>query len=274
MPGPSSLQPAAAPAARQVPHARAAALRDAARQLEGVFVGMMFEEMAKGLGKDGGLMPKSPGSDMYQQWFRTEVANQFARSGGLGLGDAIAQRLDGSAAPESSLPADLARPPVPDGILERATHREAVPARPPPVARRPSPPPTLGKAPPPVPGRLTSPFGARVHPVTGQTGVHEGVDLAAPEGTPVRLPYGGRVARVGEDPLLGKHVVVTHRGGYRSIYAHLSEISVRVGQRVESRAMVGRSGATGRVTGPHLHFALYRRGEPVDPSRWVDIPTP
>ena len=89
MSGPESIQPRLSSASTE---GRPEQLRKAARQLEGVFVGMMFEEMAKGLGKDG-LFPKSPGGEMYQQWFRREVANQFASSGGLGLGDAIANRM-------------------------------------------------------------------------------------------------------------------------------------------------------------------------------------
>lgn len=262
MPGPSSLNPSLPRVSSAQGEAKREEIQQVARQLEGVFVGMMFEEMAKGLGQDeNGLFPKTPGSDMYQQWFRGEVATQFSQGGGLGLGDVIAERL----AERQGLPPEAAelrtgpRPPV--EMLARAR-----PSRAPPPPTRP------GKVPPPVRGRLTSGFGVRTHPVTGRTDMHEGVDLAVPVGTAVRSPYGGRVVKVDEDAHLGVHVVVEHRGGYRSVYGHLSEASVRVGQRLDASAVLGRSGNSGRSTGPHLHFALYRHGEAVDPNRWVDLP--
>lgn len=118
---------------------------------------------------------------------------------------------------------------------------------------------------------MTSGYGPRVHPVTGREEVHAGVDLAVPIGTPVRAPYAGRVTKVERDPHLGLHVVVEHRGGYSSLYAHLSDTDLSVGQRVDAAATLGSSGRSGRTTGPHLHFALYRHGEPVDPARWIRL---
>ncbi len=220
-------------------------LRDAARQLEAVFVGMMFEEMAKGIDGEDGLFPKSPGSEMYEQWFRSAVATEFSRSGGLGLGDLLAERFGAAKLPES-----LAPPPNPAGkTASSSDHRR----------------------PPPVVGPVTSSFGPRVHPVTGHPGHHNGVDIGAPVGTPVRVPFAGRVIEAGEDDKLGRFVKVEHRGGYRSLYAHLDAHGVVAGQEIDTGASIGTSGATGRVTGPHLHFAVYRDGAPVDPARFVRL---
>ncbi|MEL6188987.1 MAG: M23 family metallopeptidase [Myxococcota bacterium] len=118
---------------------------------------------------------------------------------------------------------------------------------------------------------MTSAFGPRRHPVTGAMDQHRGIDLAAPVGTPVEVPYGGRVVSVGHDKLLGLHMTVEHMGGWRSLYAHLSSVQVKAGGKVRARQVIARSGASGRVTGPHLHFALYRNGHAVDPARWIRV---
>lgn len=248
MSGPSSIQ-LTADATRHIRTARlgggdASGLRSAARQLEGVFVGMMFEEMARGLNAEDGLLPKSPGREMYQQWFRSEVAAQFSRSGGLGLGDVIARELGH-------------RPQA----IERPSAMAQAPRELPPVGLRPS----------PMRGHVTSPFGERRHPVTGEVHFHSGVDIAAPVGTPIHTPFGGRVVEIGESPNLGKYVVVEHRGGFRTTYGHLSQVTAKKGRWVPAGRVIAASGRTGRVTGPHLHFAMARNGKAVDPGRWIKL---
>lgn len=294
MVGPSSIQAGAG-----FDYARSdGTLRDAARQLEGIFVAMMFEEMSKGLGGSDGLLPATAGREMYEQWFRAEVAEQFSRGGGLGLGDAIAGALEppvrgvgpGIEAPAlgrrsgslSGLAASdlLSRPAAPLSVRrEAAPPAASVPAdrageeRGYRRAEGASPERTAGGLgrPPPVDGPVTSPFGRRIHPITGGVHRHDGIDVAVPLGTPVHTPYGGRVLRVEETANLGIHVVVGHRGGYSSVYGHLSEATVKVGEEVLPYAIVGRSGTSGRSTGPHLHFGLYRHGQPIDPSRFVNF---
>jgi murein DD-endopeptidase MepM/ murein hydrolase activator NlpD len=110
---------------------------------------------------------------------------------------------------------------------------------------------------------MTSPFGMRwsgVLPI-----VHRGVDVAMPEGTPVRAMARGRVRFAGEMSGYGKVVWMDHPRGVLTVYAHLSEIYVTTGEEVEHRAVIARSGATGRVTAPHLHFEVWVAGRPVDP---------
>lgn len=126
----------------------------------------------------------------------------------------------------------------------------------------------------PVPrGRLTSAFGERVHPLTGERVHHRGVDLAAPVGTPILSPAAGRVTLAteryeGGDPH-GTVVVLDHGGGLQSFYSHLDSLAVTPGQEVAPGEQVGTVGATGEVTGPHLHFEVWRDGEPVDPATLV-----
>ena len=128
-----------------------------------------------------------------------------------------------------------------------------------------------GRRAPPVAGPVTSGFGPRVHPVTGHPGFHAGVDIAAASGVSVRNPYAGRVSKVARDARLGLYVSVTHRGGYKTLYGHLSDVKVRVGQELPAYRVVGSVGRSGRTTGAHLHFGLYRHGRPVDPALWVRV---
>ncbi|GAB3822372.1 hypothetical protein GCM10028820_32760 [Tessaracoccus terricola] len=121
----------------------------------------------------------------------------------------------------------------------------------------------------PVAGRISSRFGMRTHPVTGVRKLHDGLDLAAACGTPVRLPWSGRVTTVQRHPAYGNRVVVQHAGG-RSAYAHLSRMDVRQGQQLGAGAVVGAVGSTGLSTGCHLHWMTWRGGSLVDPLTLVD----
>ncbi|WP_325088912.1 M23 family metallopeptidase [Burkholderia contaminans] len=120
--------------------------------------------------------------------------------------------------------------------------------------------------------RISSHFGARVHPVTGARHVHSGVDLAAPAGRAVHASERGVVTFIGTEPRgYGKYVVIRHDGGYASYYAHLSafEPTLRTGTRVVRGQRVGAVGSTGTATGPHLHFEVRRHARLVDPVALV-----
>ncbi len=119
----------------------------------------------------------------------------------------------------------------------------------------------------PVQGWLSSGFGYRRDPFTSMLTYHRGVDLAAPPGTPVRATLDGTVISVGEDPILGLHIVIRHQIGYNSVYGHLSKTAVRAGQPVQRGQKIGAVGNSGRSTGSHLHFELRRRGVPIDSSK-------
>ncbi len=123
----------------------------------------------------------------------------------------------------------------------------------------------------PVPSehRITSGFGMRTHPVTGQRHMHEGVDFAARHGTPVLATGDGVVTFVGWRSGFGKQIVIRHLGGIFSSYAHLSEIAVRKGQRVSRDERIGDIGSTGMSTGPHLHYEIVVSEKPVDPMQFI-----
>ncbi|WP_227789581.1 MULTISPECIES: M23 family metallopeptidase [unclassified Burkholderia] len=120
--------------------------------------------------------------------------------------------------------------------------------------------------------RISSHFGARVHPVSGARHVHSGVDLAAPAGRAVHASENGVVSFIGTEPRgYGKYVVIRYDGGYASYYAHLSafEPTLRTGARVVRGQRVGAVGSTGTATGPHLHFEVRRHARLVDPIALV-----
>jgi murein DD-endopeptidase len=112
---------------------------------------------------------------------------------------------------------------------------------------------------------VTSPFGARVDPVTNRQQVHTGVDLAVPVGTPVHSAAAGVVRRANEDSVCGRTVIIDHGRGVSTAYCHNSELLVTVGQTVNRGDLISRSGSTGRSTGPHLHYQLLLLDKPVDP---------
>jgi murein DD-endopeptidase MepM/ murein hydrolase activator NlpD len=127
---------------------------------------------------------------------------------------------------------------------------------------------------PPLPGgyTFTSRFGTRVDPFTGQPGRHEGIDLAAPAGTPIFAAAAGIVVRAGSDPDYGNVVDIDHGNGYVTRYGHARRLYVKVGQRVERGARIAEVGSTGRSTAPHLHFEVRLHHRPENPLLFQHVP--
>ena len=122
----------------------------------------------------------------------------------------------------------------------------------------------------PTRGLLASGFGMRKDPFTGIRRMHNGIDWANSVGTAVWASNRGRVLRVGEDRTYGRYVILEHSGNYQTLYAHLERAVVRVGQWVEQEQKIGEIGTTGRSTGPHLHFSIYRNAVALDPLEFVN----
>ncbi len=104
------------------------------------------------------------------------------------------------------------------------------------------------------PARITSKFGWRTHPLTGNRRFHSGIDIAAPSGTPVVATGSGTVISAGWNGGYGKAIVIQHNDTQQTLYGHLSEVSVQPGQTIERGTVIGLVGSTGNSTGPHLHF--------------------
>ena len=122
----------------------------------------------------------------------------------------------------------------------------------------------------PVHGPLSSPFGWREHPVEGGGRFHYGVDLAAEEGTDVVAFADGTVYATGESSTLGNYIMLQHQGGYITLYAHCSRVTVSSGP-VAQGEKIAEVGSTGLVTGPHLHFELHDGDLYLNPIYYVEI---
>ena len=121
----------------------------------------------------------------------------------------------------------------------------------------------------PAPGAVTSPFGYQPDPVTGIRRFHDGVDIEHAAGTPIVASLAGRVGRVGVSGAYGRYVVLVHADGYQTLYAQLSGAQVTAGSYVAQGQTIGAMGASGFGSGSHLHFAIFKDGQPVDPSRYM-----
>lgn len=121
---------------------------------------------------------------------------------------------------------------------------------------------------------MTSPYGYRVHPISGVTRLHNGVDLAAVTGTPIFASKSGVVttACIGWGNGYGNHVVINHGDGYSTLYAHQSALNVYEGQIVSQGDVIGYVGSTGNSTGPHLHFTVFKNGETINPMSCISLP--
>jgi len=117
----------------------------------------------------------------------------------------------------------------------------------------------------PLKGRLTSPFGWRNDPFTGVRRFHAAIDIAQDIGSPVAASMDGRVSATGYNSVYGNYIILSHEGGYQTMYAHLSRILVRKGDRVVQKQPIGAVGNTGYSTGPHLHFAIFKNGRAINP---------
>jgi len=126
----------------------------------------------------------------------------------------------------------------------------------------------------PVTGVIRSPFGGRSDPFSGEGAFHTGIDLAANVGSDVHVTADGTVEAVGYSGRYGKLIVVDHGNGVETRYAHLSEYLVVPGQEVTRNEVIGLSGATGRVTGPHVHYEVRVAGTPVNPFKYMGKPDP
>lgn len=120
-----------------------------------------------------------------------------------------------------------------------------------------------------VGGRITSTFGYRIDPLGGGRGFHNGIDIAAPPGTPIYASANGRVIFADSLGGYGKTIRIVHKDGYSTFYAHCSVILVKTGQQVRRGQIIARVGKTGKVTGSHLHFSIFRYGRPLNPFKFL-----
>lgn len=177
----------------------------------------------------------SPGSSIRTDLFADALADAVANAGGVGLGAQLSASLP-APTPAPTPGANLPRGVVDDPVLALVEG-----------------------------GHKTSGFGTRKDPIHGQTSNHPGVDVAAPEGTPIHVAADGVVRSAGPRGGYGFAVEVDHGNGLTTLYAHASELLVQPGDRVEQGQAIAKVGSTGRSTGPHLHFEVRQGDRPTEP---------
>lgn len=228
--------------------AESAALSDdrlgkAAHDMEAILLRQMLRSSGAYQGGEGA------GASLREDMFVDALAEAVEKAGGLGLADTLTRSLSATAVPSP-----------------RAT---AVTPR---FGSAPSPfPSALKGATLPLEGHLTSGFGMRTDPFTGAVKEHDGVDVGAPEGSPIRATSAGIVRSAGARGGYGNAVEIDHGNGLTTLYGHASQLLVNAGDAVQAGQEIARVGSTGRSTGPHLHFEVRVGGRAVDPSRVLKV---
>jgi murein DD-endopeptidase MepM/ murein hydrolase activator NlpD len=123
----------------------------------------------------------------------------------------------------------------------------------------------------PAKGTITSPFGRRRHPILRIRLNHNGVDIDSPKGAPIMAAASGEVIYSGYSSGFGYHVIIDHKNGYETTYAHCSKLIAKVGDLVDKGQKIALVGSTGLSTGPHLHFELKINGTVVDPTQYINF---
>jgi murein DD-endopeptidase MepM/ murein hydrolase activator NlpD len=121
----------------------------------------------------------------------------------------------------------------------------------------------------PIEGRVASSFGQREDPFNGEGAFHRGIDIDAPNGTPVRAPADGDVTSVGMESGYGREITIDHGHDIFTLYGHLSAAAVFVGEHVTRGQIIGYVGQSGRATGPHLHYEVRVHNVPVNPHKYM-----
>ena len=121
----------------------------------------------------------------------------------------------------------------------------------------------------PVSGEITSHFGKRIDPFSGETSIHTGVDISSPIRSPIRATADGVVSHSGWIENSGYVVILEHGCGFSTVYAHNTSNTVKVGQKVKRGDVIGYVGVTGKTTGPHVHYEVWKNGRAIDAQKYL-----
>jgi murein DD-endopeptidase MepM/ murein hydrolase activator NlpD len=207
-----------------------------AQQFEAMLMTQMLREMRRSMLDDDEAKENGFGAEAMTDTADVELAAALSRTGGIGLTESLLKVFERQIAGIQE--AGKAGEPGRAGVLLTDVTSSAP---------------------------VSSKFGWRLDPLSGETRFHQGVDIAVAYGHDVKAAAHGIVSFAGVQNGYGKTVVIDHEGGRQTRYAHLSQELVRAGDVVSEGQLLGKSGNSGRSTGPHLHFEMLLNGRPVDP---------
>ncbi|MBN2420153.1 MAG: peptidoglycan DD-metalloendopeptidase family protein [Deltaproteobacteria bacterium] len=213
-------------------------LKEACKQFESVFVYEMLKSMRNSIPKTD-LFSGGQAEEIYQSMLDQELSKNMAGQGSNSIANILYQQLK--------------------AIEEKKGNTDSLSSN------------NSGLPVWPLEARISSSFGWRNDPFTGERKFHEGIDLAAEEGADVKAIMAGRVQMTDDQKGYGKVVVLDHGNGFSSLYAHNSDITVKAGDWITKGSTIARVGSTGRSTGPHLHFEVRKDGEKLDPEKFLRI---
>ena len=211
-------------------------LKEACKQFESIFTYEMLKSMRNSIQKCD-LFSGGQAEEIYQSMLDQELSKSMSGRGSNSIADILYQQLknigqtDGNSGTENA-------------------NNTGLPIR-------------------PVDGRISSSFGWREDPFTGENKFHQGIDLATEEGTDVKAVMAGRVQMTDDQKGYGKVVVLDHGQGFTTLYAHNNDITVKAGDWVTKGSTIAKSGSTGRSTGPHLHFEVKKDGKNLNPEDFL-----
>jgi murein DD-endopeptidase MepM/ murein hydrolase activator NlpD len=251
------------------PAAERAKVAELSQQFEAMLMLQMVQQMRRSL-LDESEQPEGFGGTTMQETFDSEFSKYLAQSGGVGIGAFMTRTLDARAG-EAVSPQALAGTPAAFALpaASRSLMPAAASASPADSGRSADTVDVPTSVDLPLATPVTSAYGWRSDPFTGESRFHRGVDLRATYGTEVPAASGGTVVCAGERGTYGNLVVVRDGQGVETRYAHLSATLVKEGDVIAPGTPVGRVGSSGRSAAPHLHFEVLVNGERVDPARWA-----
>lgn len=221
---------------------KAAELQKQLSEFASLLISQMLQAMRQTV-PHSQLLDNGFAHDLYLSFLDQEVARQVSQRGDLGLMPLLQQQFDRQAVkPPSQVQ-------TAHGV---AAYQQQLPH-------------DSTRFTMPLQGVLTSGFGQRQDPFTHQENWHRGIDIAAPEGALIQAAAPGRVVFDGTQRGYGNVLIIDHPDGYQTYYAHTSENLVSVGDDVARAQPIARVGATGRATGPHVHFEVRQHGQAIDP---------
>ncbi|MBC8133793.1 MAG: peptidoglycan DD-metalloendopeptidase family protein [Deltaproteobacteria bacterium] len=232
---------------------------EAFQQLEAIMLRQMLQS-------SGAFRTNSstPGAQLRNDMFVETLADAVAKAGGLGIAKMLQHDLgDASPKKDTALAPVSTRSPSGNPVDDLDDPNSEAPLPEDPSADSID---DHQSARGEVTGEVTSGFGQRIHPITGDLRFHTGIDLRAPAGAPIRAAAAGVVTDAGRRGGYGNTVEIDHGNGTTTLYAHASSVLVSKGQHVEPGQPVALVGQTGQATGPHLHFEVRRNDHPVNPA--------